>query len=313
MSHSRHDSEIYSFYCVAIIEYYLSVVTIIMVARLTNKKNKTEKLGSETIFKTENDNIQCIDNMSKSQLASDARLKIAAAESLLIDWDGCIVLENHPLEAAIKFLRTINKPYVIISNNTTKVPHDFTRILARHGIAINDNQIFTAGCETINYAYEKGFRNIEIIGSSKMVLYAKRSGFMVSHKDTEAIILLRDIKFTYQKLYEIVNKINRGIPLIVGNADLTHPGIDGKIVPETGAIYSAISACLNDEKLKTVEFVGKPYGRLFKCAAQRLNIDLTKTVLIGDNPETDAKGAHAFGAKAILINGKTGIGFEDLI
>lgn len=286
-------------------------MTIIMVSELHNNSG----ISSHDLANVSEDfsnNIMSKKSVKGRQI-KEARAKIANAENILLDWDGCVATENQPFENAVKFLRNLKKPYVIISNNTTKMPKDFAKILNAQGLKVNEGQIITAGCETINYAYENGFRKVEILGSYKLILYAKRRGLEIASKDPDAIILLRDVRFNYVKLCDVVNKIKCHIPLIVGNADLTHPGKNGKIVPETGALYAAIDACLDIDGRKSVIFVGKPFARLFQCAAKRFNLDLKKTVLIGDNPETDIKGAHAVGAQAILVNGDSGINFADLL
>ena len=45
----------------------------------------------------------------------------------------------------------------------------------------------------------------------------------------------------------------------------------------------------------------KPDPRMFRLAAERLGVDLGAMVHIGDREDTDIKGAHAVGMKAVLF------------
>lgn len=48
--------------------------------------------------------------------------------------------------------------------------------------------------------------------------------------------------------------------------------------------------------------VRKPAARIFRVAAQRFNVELNEILHVGDEPETDLKGARAAGLDALLVD-----------
>jgi len=80
-------------------------------------------------------------------------------------------------------------------------------------------------------------------------------------------------------------------------------------VPETGALLSALTSCLPHAE---PEIVGKPQALLFHRACEVLGISPDQAVMIGDNPDTDIKGARALGMGAVLIGAQGDMSALDL-
>ncbi len=247
---------------------------------------------------------------SLKRMIIEAREKIDKAQVILFDWDGCIAIEDKPTESAIRFLLKLRKPFAILSNNSTKLPKDFAAILSTYGVQIDEDRIFLAGSETIKYAKEIGIKKVQIIGGIRMINFAKNIGLDIDNKDPQSIILLRDSMFNYKKLQDVVNKLSRGVPLIVANPDLTHPGSNGELIPETGALFSAINSCVSKTGFEYT-VIGKPFSRLFDRVSYKFKVSMSDALMIGDNIDTDVKGACSIGANAILINTEFGISFSD--
>jgi ribonucleotide monophosphatase NagD (HAD superfamily) len=87
--------------------------------------------------------------------------------------------------------------------------------------------------------------------------------------------------------------------VIVANPDQTHPGKDGTVVPETGALLSAILACTGDVAYRVI---GKPEPPMFWKALALLGGDAANTVMIGDNVETDGRGALRTGMSFVHVD-----------
>src|SRR5262249_12797597 len=121
----------------------------------------------------------------------------------------------------------------------------------------------------------------------------------------DLVLLARDEEFDYVKLTRVANEIERGALLIATNPDTVHPGPNGRIVPETGALLRAVTACATPRRL---HIVGKPEPALFEQAVQRLGALPADCIVIGDNPETDGVGAERCGMACLLL----GRDFADL-
>ena len=222
------------------------------------------------------------------------------ASGFLIDWDGCCALDNKLLPGAARFLKLISKRVVIVSNNSSDTPLVFLDTLNRVGIELSRDQIILAGMVALERARELNLKSILVLGSSAMCAQARSMGLTLVKEKPDAVILLRDTKLSYVRLERAVNAIAGGARLIVSNPDLTHPGANGRIKPETGALYAALRACINipDDH---VEFIGKPEPLLFRRGLKALGLSASGAVMIGDNSKTDIAGAEKLGITGLLV------------
>ncbi|CAL4869385.1 Dihydroxyacetone phosphatase (plasmid) [Asticcacaulis sp. MM231] len=232
------------------------------------------------------------------------------ATHVLLDWDGCVALADKPLPAAIAFMRAWAGRVAIVSNNSTHMPEDFVAILAAAGITLPASHVLLAGAEALHQARDSGAGRVMVLGDHRLKTYAKSLGLMVVREEADLVVLLRDKQFSYVKLARAANCLRRGARLIVANPDLTHPGANGCLVPETGALLAAILAGTDHASID-YDIIGKPSRGLFERACQVLGASPQTTVMIGDNPKTDGDGARAHGLRAVLIGPASGLSFRD--
>jgi 4-nitrophenyl phosphatase len=86
--------------------------------------------------------------------------------------------------------------------------------------------------------------------------------------------------------------------LVVTNGDSSHPAPGGKLIPETGALMHAVIGC---SRVAPYLVVGKPGHMLFEEGLRRLGAEPVDTIMIGDNPLTDALGAARLGMPYLLV------------
>lgn len=241
-----------------------------------------------------------------------ARDRLAQSEALLLDWDGCVAVGDKPDPLAVQLMLERRDRVAVVSNNSTHLPEDFCQILARSGLTLPPSRIVLAGVEALKRAQETGARRVMVIGDGRMKAYGRNAGLNIVQDDADVVVLLRDPRFSYARLERAANCLKAGARLIVANPDMTHPGCNGRLVPETGALLAAITACVGAGAFES-EIVGKPAPRLFDRACRALKVRPERALMIGDNPATDIAGAEAFGLGSILIGPKSGLTFEDLL
>jgi HAD superfamily hydrolase (TIGR01450 family) len=137
-----------------------------------------------------------------------------------------------------------------------------------------------------------------VVGSPSLVRAAGDAGIDLADERVDLVLLGRDEQFTYDKLARMANEINRGAMLVATNPDGTHPGSDGRIVPETGALLDAVLSCAAP---RTLRVIGKPQPTLFEEALRRLDASPANCVMVGDNPHTDVAGAGRLGIETVLV------------
>ncbi|MEQ8936598.1 MAG: hypothetical protein RIE56_12490, partial [Amphiplicatus sp.] len=199
----------------------------------------------------------------------EARAALAAAEGVLIDWDGCLAFGNRISPEAKRFLIAQRDRTAIISNNSTELPEDFAQWLAEEGVRPQVRRIILAGAETIRQlAATSRDRKILLFASERLRAYARGLGLSLAKTDASQVALLRDTHFSYAKLARAVAAIENGAGLIVSNGDAAHPGRETRI-PETGALLAALktAASMDDD---AIEIIGKPAPLLFELGAKSL-------------------------------------------
>lgn len=229
-----------------------------------------------------------------------ARETLAGARALLVDWDGCLSIGGRLQPGAARLLSRWRERVVIVSNNSTHLPHQIERMLKDAGVAVSSDRILLAGYETIRIAAEASIRRAMILGDPRLRAAARALGISVVREAPDVVILLRDTRFTYRQLERAANAVIQGARLLVANADLNHPGPAGEVVPETGALLAALLAATGSRK-PDYQLVGKPSPRLFLRACTLLGVAPGEAVMIGDNPDTDVAGAAAIGMPCIMI------------
>jgi ribonucleotide monophosphatase NagD (HAD superfamily) len=129
--------------------------------------------------------------------------------------------------------------------------------------------------------------------------YARRLGIELVETGGDAVVLGRDRQFNFARLAAAANAVREGAELIVANPDYTHPGKDRTVVPETGALLSAILACTGEVAYRVI---GKPEPPMFWKALALLEAEAPNAVMIGDNVETDGRGALRTGMSFVHID-----------
>jgi len=223
------------------------------------------------------------------------------ARGFVIDLDGTLLQGGRLTEGAADLVGCTGPEYVIASNNSTHTAGSLAADLKRLGLAIPEERLILAGELTIDLVAKDwpGSRVLPLISPTLRDL-AREKGLVPVDRDPEIVVLARDPSFDYEKLSVAANAVRAGVPLIVTNPDMWHPGRGRDVVPETGCLMQAVIACAGK---KPYCIVGKPNPPLFSESLRRLGSPADKTVVIGDNPATDIAGAVALGMRYLLIGG----------
>jgi ribonucleotide monophosphatase NagD (HAD superfamily) len=226
--------------------------------------------------------------------------RIAQAKAVLFDWDGCLSNGGALLPGARALLGSLGSRAYILSNNSTSQPRDLVQVLAEQRVPFDADRVLLAGHQTLcRQAIAAMGRGVHLVASEPMTAFAAALGIRLTG-EAERVVLLRDVTFTFEKLEAAANAARRCGKLVLANPDLTHPGVGGAVVPETGALYAAIAACLGDVEI-TVEVIGKPGPFLFETALSRARVSPDEAIMLGDNPSTDGLGAQSAGVAFIQI------------
>jgi 4-nitrophenyl phosphatase len=221
------------------------------------------------------------------------------ARHFLLDLDGTLVRQCIAVPGAAELLERVAGRYAVVSNNSTHTAAGLSRVLGRIGLRIPARRIVLAGEHTLHLmAQASPGARIRLVASAALRRRAYDLGCQLVEREPEIVVLARDESFTYAKLTAIVNELRGGARLVVANPDLSHPAHGGGLVPETGALMHAVVACSG---VQPEQVIGKPGDMLFREGLRRLQARAPDTLMIGDNPCTDALGATRIGMRCVLV------------
>jgi HAD superfamily hydrolase (TIGR01450 family) len=224
---------------------------------------------------------------------------LAQARHLIVDLDGTLIREDEPLEGAAELLARFRDRCVVVSNNSTHTAQGVARRLGRMGLKVAPEHIVLAGEETIEHMRrDHPAARILLAASPTLQRHALARGCQLVKTDAEFIVLGLDPHFNRARLALIANQLRLGARLVATNGDDNHPGPAGSLVPETGALLAAVVAASGVQPWR---IIGKPGPMLFEEGLRRLGAQPACTVVIGDNPATDAAGAARLGMRCLLV------------
>lgn len=228
-----------------------------------------------------------------------AGTSLARACHLIVDLDGTLIREDEPIEGAAELLARFRDRYVIVSNNATHTAHSMARRLARMGLKVEPEHIVLAGEQTIDYMRrEHPHARMLLAASPVLQRHALSIGCELVKSDADFVVLALDPGFNRARLGKMANQLRRGARLLVTNGDDNHPGPGGAVVPETGALMAALVAASGVQPWR---IIGKPGPLLLEEGLRRLGAQASSTIVIGDNPSTDALGAARLGMRCVLV------------
>ncbi|MCY1208697.1 HAD hydrolase, family IIA [compost metagenome] len=231
---------------------------------------------------------------------------LAQARHLLVDLDGTLVRQQEAIDGAARLLAHFHDRYAIVSNNSTHTAQGLSVRLRKLGLRVPPERIVLAGELAVRQlVLQHPQARVLLAASPALQRYARAQGCQLVSAEAEAdvVLLALDMHFSHTRLSVIANALRRGARLMVTNADATHPGPHGRVVPETGALLAAVVAASGVQPWCVV---GKPAPLLFEEGLRRLGAHAGRTVVVGDNPLTDGEGAARLGLVCVLVGESPG-------
>ena len=239
-------------------------------------------------------------------------------QALLFDAYGVLVHADGPLPGAVELLRWLRqagKPFYVVTNSAARLPEVAAERYRRFGLDLQPTQIITAGSLLGPYLRAAGLLGCRcaILGPEGTFRYVEQAGAepVPPTADFDALVFGDQVGFPFLEgvdavLSRLIEKFDRGEspPLILPNPDLIYPKPRGFGIT-CGALALMLEAALRQRYpgRPDIRFVplGKPETPIFAEAARRAGS--RNLVMIGDQIETDIRGAWHFGIDSALVAG----------
>jgi HAD superfamily hydrolase (TIGR01450 family) len=230
-------------------------------------------------------------------------------DAVLLDLDGTVYYEDHPLPGAVDLitrLQGMGKKFALVSNSTSS-PARVIKRMTPMGMIVPAENIYTAGAAAVDYVVERfakspgGPRVYNLATGGVQSMLEGRANIVDDDSGPcDAVIIgaPANIYATPDRQRMALFLIRNGALAVGVCADRIYPSPRG-LEFGSGALTLMLAYAANVRPV----YVGKPEKTFFQALCRHLPADPTRCVLIGDNLESDIGGARAMGMKAILTLG----------
>lgn len=228
----------------------------------------------------------------------------------LIDLDGTMYKGTEKIEEAGQFVQKLNElniPYLFVTNNSSRTPKQVAKKLVSFDILATEEQVFTTSMATANYiAEQKKDASVYVIGEEGIKQAIEEKGLMFGQEDADFVVVGIDRDITYEKFAVGAIAIRQGAQFVSTNGDIAIPTERG-LLPGNGSLTSVLTVTTTVQPT----FIGKPESIIMEQAMRVLGTDLSETLMVGDNYDTDIMAGMNAGMDTLLVH--TGVTTKELL
>jgi NagD protein len=221
-------------------------------------------------------------------------------EFWLTDMDGVLVHEEKALPGAVEFLdRLVEKQrrFLVLTNNSIFTPRDLAARLARTGLHVPEESIWTSALATADFLHSQlPGGSAYVIGEAGMTTALHEVGYTLTDTDPDYVVLGETRTYSFEAITRAIRLIGRGARFIATNPDVTGPSPEGPL-PATGSVAALITRATGAEPY----FVGKPNPMMFRSAMNRIEAHSESTMMVGDRMDTDVVAGIEAGLETVLV------------
>lgn len=226
---------------------------------------------------------------------------LEGVRGILFDMDGVLYQGTQRLPGVLEFFEWMKKrhlPHLFVTNNATRTPQQVAERLQQMAIPALPDEVLTSAVVTAEYLQQIASPGTPVYGVGEVGLQQALTehSFVLVENQPRYVVVGLDRQFNEEKLALAVAALQQGAELIATNRDMALMTEQGRI-PGAGTIVAQIEAASGHK----ATVIGKPERRMFENAAQRLGLPLNALAMIGDNLETDIRGAKNAGMVAIMV------------
>ncbi|OEV02842.1 HAD-IIA family hydrolase [Streptomyces oceani] len=221
-------------------------------------------------------------------------------ESWLTDMDGVLMHEGVPVpgaEAFIQRLRESARPFLVLTNNSMYTPRDLHARLARMGIEVPLENIWTSALATAQFLDEqRPGGTAYVIGEAGLTTALHDIGYVLTDHAPDYVVLGETRTYSFEALTKAIRLINNGSRFIATNPDETGPSTEGAL-PATGSVAALITKATGREPY----FVGKPNPLMMRAGLNAIGAHSETSAMIGDRMDTDVLAGLEAGMETFLV------------
>jgi len=220
--------------------------------------------------------------------------------SWLMDMDGVLVHEDAPIPGADRFLtrlRELERPFMVLTNNSMYTPRDLSARLRRNGLDVPDEAIWTSALATARFLADQRPGGLAFaVGEAGLTTALHEAGFTLTDRDPDYVVLGETRTYSFERITRAIRLVLDGARFIATNPDTIGPAPGGPL-PATGSVAALISRATGIEPY----FVGKPNPLMMRSALNALGAHSAGATIVGDRMDTDIVAGIEAGLETILV------------
>jgi NagD protein len=226
--------------------------------------------------------------------------KLNAIRSWLIDMDGVLVRQEHPIPGAARFLAELHErgqSFLVLTNNSIYTPRDLAARLRRNGLDVPEDAIWTSALATADLLNsQRPGGTAFVIGEAGLTTALHEVGYTLAESEPDYVVLGETRTYSFARITQAIRLILGGARFIATNPDPTGPAPDGPL-PATGSVAALISRATGVEPY----YVGKPNPLMMRYALNAIGAHSETTAMIGDRMDTDVVAGLEAGMYTVLV------------
>jgi NagD protein len=189
----------------------------------------------------------------------------------LIDMDGVLYRGHELISGAEYFIQQLRErriPFRLLTNNSQRTRRDIVAKLARMGIEVEDEHVYTSAMATARYlAGQKPNGTAFVIGEGGLLNALHQNGYAVVDHDPDYVVIGEGRTFSLELVEAAVRMVARGAKLVATNLDPNCPTPDGPR-PGCGAMVAMLEAATGIRAFS----VGKPSPVMMRAARKEMDL-----------------------------------------
>jgi NagD protein len=220
--------------------------------------------------------------------------------SWLVDMDGVLVHEEHPLDGARAFLDALRRaelPFLVLTNNSMYTRRDLSARLRSGGLAVPEEAIWTSALATATFLHDqRPGGSAFVVGEAGLTTALHEAGYTLTDRAPDYVVLGETRTYSFEAITKAIRLVRGGARFIATNPDATGPSREGPL-PATGSVAALISRATGVEPY----FVGKPNPLMIRSALNAIAAHSESTALVGDRMDTDVVAGIEAGLETVLV------------
>ena len=216
----------------------------------------------------------------------------------MLDLDGTLYFRGESIphaDRAIAALRAMGFQLRFLTNTDSKTAGMLHRELAAMGLAIEEEEIFSAASAALHFLQEQPGKRCYCLVSQELA--AAFAPFHATEGTVDYVVVgdFRD-SVSYDVLNIAFRHVMAGAEIIALQKGRYFVSSEGYNL-DTGAFVHILEYGSG----KTARVLGKPSVEFFRLAIEQIACSPEEVVVVGDDVTTDIAGAQAVGALSVLV------------